>query len=81
MIKKTFSEHEKESGKFALEVGKYGGSRTMSREEFDNIVKSHMSEFTGVDYKNRVKFLEANGYEVNRENLINAELSAKPTAE
>lgn len=34
-------------------------------------------EMVGVNYPDRVEWLEANGYEVTRENLIDASLSVK----
>jgi len=74
-MNKKFEDLEIETGLFARERGKYG-SRTYSREEFDAIVKADFHGFAGVNYKYRVKFLEVNGYEVNRENLMDGNLSA-----
>lgn len=34
-------------------------------------------EFVGVNYPDRVEFLETNGYELTRENLVDASLSVK----
>lgn len=81
MADKTFKEHEIDRGMFALDSKLYNTSKTMSREDFDKIVATNYSSFRGVSYKDRVKFLEENGYEVTRENLIDPELSAKPREE
>lgn len=41
------------------------------------IPRLNNGEFVGVNYKDRVQWLEANGYEVTRAHLIDASLSTK----
>lgn len=36
------------------------------------------SEYVGCNYEARAEFLEANGYEITRENLIDGNLSVRP---
>lgn len=78
VIDKTFKEHEIDSGMFATDSKLYNTSKTMSREKFDQIVANNYKLFHGVNYKDRVKFLTTNGYDVTRENLFDNTLSAKP---
>ena len=79
MEKKTFEEWEKQVGLFAHQPSKFG-SKTMTREEFNTLFRNDPNSFHGVDYKERVKFLKLNGYEVTRENLF-ADLSARQKPE
>lgn len=48
---------------------------SMTEQEFLDLP---MYERLGVDHDSRVKFLKANGYEVTRENMVNADLSVLP---
>jgi len=76
-MKKTFEEWEMQKGLIAKDLSRFNSSKGITEQEFNSIVSDNFSEFVGVDYKLRVKFLKDNGYEVNRENLT-ADLSAKP---
>lgn len=49
---------------------------SMTEEEFDLIP---LHDKVGVNHSDRTKFLEANGYEVTRENMINSALSDRVT--
>ena len=75
---KTFSDWEKEKGAFANDTKKYPGNKKMTESEFMDAFLGNQTEFTGVNYEDRVKFLEDNGYKVTRDNLLNPELSSKP---
>lgn len=79
-MRKTFEEWEKDRGLFAKDLGQFKSSKEMTQDEFLQLFYANSGSFVGVNYKDRVKFLEANGYEVSRENLI-ADLSAKPVEE
>lgn len=72
---KAFSQLEKEIGQFAYNPSKW--PQSLTKEDFLKLLHDNMTEFHGVDYEKRVEFLKANGYEVNRENLINGHLSAR----
>lgn len=80
-MKKTFEEWERAKGLMAYNLSKFKTSKLLDEGEFNAIVEGNFSEFHGVDYKKRLAFLEKNGYEVTRENLINPELSSKPVEE
>lgn len=72
MKSKTLSEWEVEKGVLVID----GNPKdAMTEAEFNAI---DIGKKWGVDHARRIKFLEDNGYKVNRENMINPELSAKP---
>jgi hypothetical protein len=50
--------------------------KNVSEDEFMKLTDTQ--GWRGVNYTDRIKFLNDNGYEVNRENLTNPELSAIP---
>lgn len=75
-----FSELEKITGHFAVDVKKYNPNDKMTQEDFMRLSVDNPEDFVGVSYDDRVKFLEDNGYKVTRENLL-ADLSAKPKEE
>ena len=81
MIRKTFEEWERARGMYARDLTKYKTSKDLSEEEFIEITSANLADFAGVDTEHRLKFLKENGYEVNRANLIDPELSAKPREE
>lgn len=72
----VITEFEKQAGVVALDEKLLPKVKTF--EEFAKYVDEHRGDFHGVMYDDRVAFLEANDYEVTRENLINWELSHKP---
>jgi len=72
MMKDTISEFEKETGKFLFDVSEL----PETREEFDELT-ADLNKWFGVDYEYRVKFLEENGYELTRENVIDAHLPVR----
>ena len=80
-MKKTFEQWEIEKNLFAVDLSRWNSSKQMTEEEFISISTANLGEFIGVNYKDRVVFLKGNGHEVNRENLINNLLSAKPVEE
>ena len=49
-------------------------SKKLTKEEFKQERRTRPEDFVGVDHKERIEFLERNGYEVTRENMINGEL-------
>lgn len=68
---KTIRDWEKQKGfivKTATDL-----DQQMTEQEFDAI---SLSEKHGVDHESRTQFLNDNGYEVTRENMINTSLSA-----
>lgn len=59
----------------------YKPKRLEKFKTVDEVLKDYRenpTEYRGINYDDRVAFLEANGYEVTRKNLIDPELSAKP---
>lgn len=48
---------------------------SISEKEFLQIP---ITDKTGVNHSDRIKFLKDNGYEVTRENMIDSSLSARP---
>ena len=71
---KTVEVWEREKGMMIVDADHTLLKKNLSADEF--IKLSDHRGWRGVNYSNRVKFLQANGYEVSRENLMNAELSA-----
>lgn len=50
---------------------------TLTLEAFKKLVRDNPGEFHGVNYSDRVKFLQDNGYEITRDNMMDSRLSAK----
>lgn len=77
MAKDNITDIEKKSGFIAR--NKKSLPKTTDIDEFIKQVIPGIDsgEFIGVMYADRVEFLEANGYEVTRANLIDASLSVK----
>lgn len=73
MAEKTIEQHERDH-KIVL-TGITNPKDKMSLDDFREVVKS--GKFIGVDHEQREQFLKENGYEVNRENLIDTSLSTK----
>ena len=71
MSKKTLEAFEKERGFIIL--GDIDLKREITEEELLELM--HSNGFHGVDFEKRIKFLEDNGYEVTRDNLIDSSLS------
>lgn len=61
-------------------VGIVPGSEPQIDDEEKDELQAYMRKnpYLGVNHADRTKFLEDNGYEVTRENMMNVELSAKP---
>lgn len=78
MIKKSFEDWEKSTGWFAIDENKIKADSQLSEDEFINIIRTSEGQFTGVSYDDRIIFLKSNGYKINRANLIDGNLSAKP---
>lgn len=78
MQKKTFEEWEKSKNRMAIDSSRINTTKQITEEEFEQMHVADTQNWRTVMYKDRVQFLKANGYDVNRENLLNAELSAKP---
>lgn len=70
MATKTLEEWEKEKGMMVINGDP---TKKMTEEHFASI---DMGDKHGVDHVNRIKFLQANGYKVTRDNMM-ADLSAK----
>lgn len=75
---KTIGELEREKGVVIL--GDINPNEKISKEDFKNLLLSPLN-YVGVNYEDRIKFLKDNGYEVNRANLTDWNLSTKPTVE
>lgn len=74
---KSFSDLEKITGMFAVDESKFADQADMTQEDYMALVMSNPADFVGVSYDDRIKFLKENGYEVNRHNIVNADLSAR----
>lgn len=75
MIKRKLSEWEKEKGFVAISLDP---NKVMSEEEVNEVSRG---DVRGVNHKDRVEFLTANGYKITRENLIDTSLESVPKAE
>ena len=73
------TKYENETG-FVLNTGKQL-PEFKDRDAFMDYVGEHRFDFTQVQLNIRKDFLEANGYKLNRKNLINVDLSDQITAE
>lgn len=75
-LKKPVTQWEKEQ---LMVVNIPDGDKLLDKEvtadEFKSLVDKH--NFVGVNHEDRIQFLEDNGYEVNRKNMVDPELSAK----
>lgn len=77
-MKKVITDIEKEAGIVA-----YNPDRTKKIKTVEAILADYSENpeaYCGVNYTDRVLFLEDNGHEVTRENLVNPDLSANPKA-
>ena len=77
MTKKLLTTHEKENN--VMFVGKVDEKAKYTDSEFKEIVNQRIEAGTivGVNHDERVAFLEQNGYEVTRENMLNGALTVK----
>lgn len=66
---------EKKTGIVAREAKHSADFKTA--EQLMQDYTDHPERYVGVSYNDRVAFLEKNGYKLTRQNLINADLSAK----
>lgn len=74
-MKKIITDLEKQTGLVA-----HDPERTKDFKEVEQISDDYFNnpgEYTAVNYDDRVEFLELSGYEITRENLINASLPRK----
>lgn len=78
-ITKTLEQWEKERGFLTIDRNTYPADKIMNSQEIDLLMHETPNAVRGVNHKDRVKFLKDNGYKINHENMINPELSAKPT--
>lgn len=74
MTKKSIAEFEKEKGLIFKNIK--DDSKKITEDEFNKMIED-INSWVGVDYALRLAFLKDNGYEVNRENLINSSLSVR----
>lgn len=77
MAKKTIEQFEKQYG-FMIE-GKFDPKKQVTEEEFQKLADSHVT--VGTTFGEREKWLEANGYEVNRKNMMDGSLTVKQESE
>lgn len=76
MTKKDLLTWEKEFGVIIQNVDQKKLSEKVTQDEFSALLSDVV--YVGVNHEHRKEFLEANGYEVTRENMSNPDLSAKP---
>lgn len=77
--KKTLSQLERERG---VIIQGASANRKFTDEEFNAfLAETDSANIIGCNHEDREKFLRANGYEVNRKNMIDSELSAVPEEE
>lgn len=74
--KKSYTQWEKELGVINIKASAEVLQSKLTKEQFIEAWGDEVPQ--GVNHKDRVKFLEDNGYEVNRQNMADASLSAKP---
>lgn len=77
MSKKSLATWEKERG--FIFAGNVDLDQQLTEDEFTDMLFNGKTPAIGVDHKERAKFLKNNGYEVNRENMINSDLSTAST--
>lgn len=76
--KKTFNEWEIEQGVLVIGTLTKDLEKQMTKEEFEAVAYKDGKFPHGVNWTDRTKFLENNGYAVNRKNMVDSSLSAKP---
>lgn len=74
-MKESIEELERKYGMFSHHIKDL--PKTMHEKDFKEVVARELPHFQGVDYKQRVAFLNKNGYEVTRNNLMDANLPSK----
>lgn len=81
--KKAISTWEKERNMLVTTVS--DPSKKLTEAEFLELILDENGipkpEVTGVNHDDRIKFLKANDYEVNRQNMVDPELSTRPAEE
>lgn len=73
MSNEIITDLEKQTGFIAIDRNNVPDAE--DREEFIEIVMQDMSKFILINYSDRIKFLNDNGYEITFENLIDASLA------
>lgn len=74
-MKKSIIDWEKIQGKVIVDVSKIDLQKKVTLDEFTKIADENI--YYATDYEFREKWLTDNGYEINRENLLNADLTPK----
>ena len=75
----TIAELEKKHGVLAEDRAKYPVDHEMEEEAFLELIsRTEPEAWRGCNHEDRIAFLEANGYEVTHENMLNADLSVRP---
>lgn len=77
MAKLLVTTLEKRQG--VIITGDFDLSQKMTEDEFAELIRNEKVEYVGVDHEFRVNFLKNNGYEVNRENMVDLSLTVNPT--
>lgn len=72
--KDLYTKHEEQYG-IVFDIPYKEASKLSDDEAFELFKEG---EGIGVSFEDRIKFLEDNGYEVTRENLVDPSLSTKP---
>ena len=76
--KKTFNDWEKEYGCLVVGTPEKELTQAITKDEFEAIAFKDGKVPQGVNWDDRTKFLQENGYAINRKNMIDSSLSHKP---
>lgn len=77
--KKKFSEWEKEKGLLYIKATDKQLAGDVTEQEFLDAVVDEAGHYPhSLNWDDRTKFLQDNGYDLTRENYINPDLSARP---
>lgn len=72
---KTFSEWEKHHNQLYKKATDEHLKKSMSGDDFWAFHLENISDFHGVNHTDRTKFLQDNGFEVTRENMVDHRLA------
>lgn len=79
--KMTLAEHEVKANVLFYDTQKFNPKQKLTHDEFLKLLQDNPEAYHGVNHADRIEFLKANGYEVNRQTLVDINLSAKPKPE
>lgn len=79
MDMKTLAEWEKEKNWIYKAATPELLNKQMTEDEFIELLTSDHNNFHGVNHADRIEFLQNNGHQVTRENMVNHKLSTGGT--